>query len=144
MSGAGFHNPLYNQLQSPRHMGCGDLTIKGAFILTGCHEYLYISVCIWYEDSFTPMKRSNAHEVTLRAVLEILFVCLCPHWDATRDSVCVCVRARKENLHLINMYYQRMWAEHSGEHISEGDQLYHSMSQHSSATANRNKYTNVT
>ncbi len=49
------------------------------------------------------------------------------------------------------MYYQRMWAEHIGEQISEGDfdqrcpvQLYYSMSQHSSATANRYKYTNVT
>ncbi len=44
------------------------------------------------------------------------------------------------------LYYQRMWAEHGREQISEGDQLFHSMSQHSSATANRNKYkyTNVT
>ncbi len=40
------------------------------FILTGCREYLYISVCIWYEDSFTQMKRWNAHKVTLRAVLD--------------------------------------------------------------------------
>ncbi len=33
------------------------------FILMGCREYLYISVCIWYEeyDSFTQMKRWNAH-----------------------------------------------------------------------------------
>ncbi len=51
------------------------------------------------------MKRPNAHEVTLRAVLEMLFMCLCPH----------------------KLYYQRMWAEDSGEPISEGDQLYHSM-----------------
>ncbi len=29
---------------------------KLTFILTGCSEYLYISVCIWYEDSFTQMK----------------------------------------------------------------------------------------
>ncbi len=28
MSGAGFHNPLHNQLHSPRHMCCGDVTIK--------------------------------------------------------------------------------------------------------------------
>ncbi len=59
------------------------------FILTGCRERLYISVCIWYEDSFTQIKWWNAHEVTLRAVLE-MFVCLCPHWDVTHASVCVC------------------------------------------------------
>ncbi len=53
------------------------------FIWTGCCEYLYISVCILYEDSFTQIKWRNAHEVTLRAVLEMLFVCLCPHWDVT-------------------------------------------------------------
>ncbi len=40
------------------------------FILTGCREYLYISVCIWYEDSFTQMEWWNAHKVTLRAVLD--------------------------------------------------------------------------
>ncbi len=52
---------------------------------------------------------------------------------------------------LAKLYYQQMWAEHSGKQISEGDfdqrcpdQLNHSMSQHSSATENRNKYTNVT
>ncbi len=28
---------------------------------------------IWYDDRFTQMKRSNAHEVTLRAVLGMLF-----------------------------------------------------------------------
>ncbi len=46
------------------------------FILTGCREYLYVYVCIWYEDSFTQMKLSNADEVTLRAVLEMLFICI--------------------------------------------------------------------
>ncbi len=34
---------------------------------------------IWYDDRFTQMKRSNAHEVTLRAVLVMLFLYLCPH-----------------------------------------------------------------
>ncbi len=34
---------------------------------------------ILYDDRFTQMKRSNAHEVTLRAVLGMLFMYLCPH-----------------------------------------------------------------
>ncbi len=47
------------------------------------------------------MKRSNAHEVTLRAVLEMLFMCLCPHLERRQTlrslrasracGVCVCV-----------------------------------------------------
>ncbi len=40
---------------------------KKTLILTGCREYLYISVCIWHEDSFTQIKLWNAHEETLRA-----------------------------------------------------------------------------
>ncbi len=45
------------------------------------------------------MKRSNAHEVTLRAVLGMLFMYLCPHLvrrqtlktpGAARASVCMC------------------------------------------------------
>ncbi len=38
------------------------------------------------------MKRSNAHEVTVRAVLGMLFVYLCPHlcWRASRARVCMC------------------------------------------------------
>ncbi len=45
------------------------------------------------------MKRSNAHEVTLRAVLGMLFMYLCPHLvrrhmlktpRAARASVCMC------------------------------------------------------
>ncbi len=68
------------------------------FILTGCHEYLYISVCIWYDDSFIRMKWWNYHEVTLRLVLEKLFVCLCPHWDVTRASVCVCAKGKRASL----------------------------------------------
>ncbi len=30
-------------------------------------------------DRFTQLKRSNAHEVTLRAVMGMLFMYLCPH-----------------------------------------------------------------
>ncbi len=85
MSVAGFHNPLHNQLHSPRHMCCGDVTIKVIWFYIKKKRLLfwrvavntfYISVCIWYEDNFTQIKWSNAHEVTLRAVLEMLFVCL--------------------------------------------------------------------
>ncbi len=38
------------------------------------NNFIYISVCIWYDASFTQMKQWNAHEVTLRAVLEMLFM----------------------------------------------------------------------
>ncbi len=56
------------------------LQVKPTFILMGCHEYLYIFVCIWYdEDSFTQIKWSNADEVTLRAVMEMLFMYLQVH-----------------------------------------------------------------
>ncbi len=61
---------------------------------------LHFCVLIWYEDSFTQMKRWNAHDVTLRAVLEMLFVCLCSHWDVTCAIQCVCVQ--KENARLIS------------------------------------------
>ncbi len=44
------------------------------FILTGCCKYIYSSVCIWYDASFTQIKQYNAHEVTLRAVLEMLLM----------------------------------------------------------------------
>ncbi len=56
--------------------------------------------CFLANKTVKQMKRSNAHEVTLRAVPEMLFECLCPHWDATRDSVRVCVQ--KENARLIS------------------------------------------
>ncbi len=50
--------------------------LNWTFILTGCHEYLYISVSIWYNAGFTQIKWSNACEVTLRAVLEMLLLCI--------------------------------------------------------------------
>ncbi len=42
--------------------------------MMGCREYLHSSVCIGYDASFTPINRWNAYEVTLRAVLEMLFM----------------------------------------------------------------------
>ncbi len=36
----------------------------------------YISVSIWYNARFTQIKWSNACEVTLRAVLEMLLLCI--------------------------------------------------------------------
>ncbi len=59
------------------------------FYFDGLLWYLYISVCIWYEYGFTQIKRWNAHKVTLRAGLGMLFVCFCPHWDVKHASVCV-------------------------------------------------------
>ncbi len=50
MSGAGFHNQLHNQLHSPRHIDNNSDLIKNIWfylILTGCHEYLYICVCVY-------------------------------------------------------------------------------------------------
>ncbi len=104
MSGAGFHNPLHNQLHSPRHMCCGDVTIKvigfykkkRTFILTDCREYLYISVCIWYEDNFTPMKRSwSDSQSSSGDVVRVFMSSLRRH---SRFSVCV----QKENARLIS------------------------------------------
>ncbi len=97
MSGATFHNPPHNQLHSPRHMCCGDVTIKVIlfylkkwllFLWVGVNTFTFL--CVWYKDRFTQMKRSNAHEVTLRAVLEMLF---CVFMSSLRRhahfSVCV-------------------------------------------------------
>ncbi len=64
------------------------------------------------------MKRSNAHEVTLRAVLGMLFVYLCPHLvrrqvlkspRAARASVCMCAVNETARLSFINKD-----AEHAG------------------------------
>ncbi len=50
------------------------------------------------------MKRSNAHQVTLRAVLGMLFMYLCPHLvkrqmlktpRASRASVCMCAQGSR-------------------------------------------------
>ncbi len=74
---------------------------------------------IWYDDRFTQMKRSNAHEVTLRAVLGMLFMYLCPHLvrlaDAentasiTRSSMYVCSKWNRTSVSFINRD-----AEHAG------------------------------
>ncbi len=65
------------------------------------------------------MKRSNAHEVTLRAVLGMLFMYLCPHLvrrqmlktpRAARASVCMCaVNETAQSVSFINRD-----AEHAG------------------------------
>ncbi len=88
---------------------CYNIFKKTDFYFDGLPWIPLHSVCIWYEDSFTQMKRWNAHKVTLRAVLEMLFVCLYPHWDIMRVSVCVL----KENAHLchtfIHKYDRALW-----------------------------------
>ncbi len=64
------------------------------------------------------MKRSNAHQVTLRAVLGMLFMYLCPHLvrrqtlktlRAARASVCMCAVNETARLSFINRD-----AEHAG------------------------------
>ncbi len=106
---------------------CCTVFKKCTFILTDCCEYLHISVFMWYEDSFTRTKRWNAHEVTLRAVLEMLFVCLCPHWDGKRwnhcehqalvnelnvsEQPCVCsihTETRRMNMNMQDSYLNRL------------------------------------
>ncbi len=75
---------------------------------------------IWYDDRFSQMKRPNAHEVTLWAVLGMLFMYLCPHlvrrqtaeshrW-ASHASVCMCaVNETAQSVSFINRD-----AEHAG------------------------------
>ncbi len=45
----------------------------------GVYSFTLSTVCVYDEENVTPMKWSKAHEVTLRAVLEMLFMYLCPH-----------------------------------------------------------------
>ncbi len=91
--------------------------------MTGFREYLYISVCIWYETLLLKWN-GETDKVTLRAVLEMLFLCLCPHWDVTRASVCVV----KENAHhpFIHKYDQALWvnAHHSRLAFNGGSRLF--------------------
>ncbi len=46
--------------------------LNWTFILTGCCEYLYISV--WYEASFTQIKQYNAYEVTESSFGDVVHV----------------------------------------------------------------------
>ncbi len=68
------------------------------FVNTFVNVNTFTFLCVYDEDSFTQIKWWNAHEVTLRAVLEMSFVCLCPR-DVTRASVCVCVCVCVRGLH---------------------------------------------
>ncbi len=116
MSGAGFHNPLHNQLHSPRHMCCGDVIIKVIWFYKKLNRLLFwrvsvntfIFLCVY--DMRIVLLKWNGQTIIkwLSEQFWRCFSCVCPHWDVTRASVCVCVQL-------------------------------HSMSQHSSATANRNR-----
>ncbi len=73
---------------------------------------------IWYDDRFTQMKRSNAHEVTLRAVLGMLFMYLSSFSETadaentasiTRFSMYVCSKWNRTSVSFINRD-----AEHAG------------------------------
>ncbi len=94
--------------------------LNWTFILTGCHEYLYISVSIWYNAGFTQIKWSNACEVTLRAVLEMLLLCIYVLIEtadakittsATRASVYV---VKKMRVSAIPFIHSHRLAEHVG------------------------------
>ncbi len=84
---------------------------KQTFILTDCRKYLYISVCIWYEDSFTPIKWWNAHEVTQSSSADVVRVFMsslrCHTCFIVCVCVCVCVCVLKENAHLCLPFIQR-------------------------------------
>ncbi len=63
---------------------------------------------IWYDDRFTQMKRSNAHEVTLGAVLGICCSCIYVLIYAentasiTRSSMYVCSKRNRTSVSFIN------------------------------------------
>ncbi len=48
----------------------------------------YLKFCVWYDTSFTQVKRSNAREVTFRSFLEMLFMYSCPRWDGRSSTRC--------------------------------------------------------
>ncbi len=65
---------------------CCTVVKKQTIILTGCREYLYISVCTWYEDSVTQMKRWSTHKVTRSGdVLRVFMSSLIRQWWRLRE-----------------------------------------------------------
>ncbi len=52
----------------------------------GWRESLYIS-CVY--DERIVLLKWNGEMLMKWAVLKMLFVCLCPHWDVVRACVCV-------------------------------------------------------
>ncbi len=62
----------------------------------GCLEYFTI-VYIWYEDSFTQMKRWNAHEVTQSS-------CSCVYVLIEMSRVLQCVCAKGKRVSAIHSY----------------------------------------
>ncbi len=74
---------------------------------------------IWYDDRFTQMKRSNAHEVTLQTFLGMLFMYLCPHLvrrqmlktpRAAHASVCMCAVNETEMQNMQDSYLNSVFA----------------------------------
>ncbi len=85
---------------------CCTVFKKADFYFDGL-PWIPLHVCVYmiwgYEPLLPRINWWNAHEVALRAVLEMLIVCLCPHWDVTCFSVCVL----KENARLCLPFIQR-------------------------------------
>ncbi len=135
-------------------------------ILTGCREYLYISVyMIWgYEtlllkwNGETLMKWLSEQFWRCCLCVYVLIetsrftkgkCCLCHPFIQRYDCVIMLIRSCKSvgneqkwwfcvKKHQVNMYYQRMWSDHSeSRSVKE-------ISQHSGSTADRYTYTNVT
>ncbi len=61
---------------------------------------------IW--NAFTQTKRWNAHAVTLRAVLGMLFLCLCPH--TSRALQCVWAKGKRASLSSI---HNEIWSRNN-------------------------------
>ncbi len=75
------------------------------FILMGWREYLYISVFIWYENSFTQIKWWNAHEVTQNSSGDVVHVFMSSLRRHALFSVCV----QKENTRLCHPFIE-IWS----------------------------------
>ncbi len=117
-----------------RHMCCGDVTIKVIWFDKNKNGLLFWRVavnifrflCVYDTDMRIVLLKWNGETLMkwLRAVLEMLLTqsisgVVCVFMSSLRRhacfSVCVCAKGKCAS-------YQRMWAEHSGEQISKGDQ----------------------
>ncbi len=89
MSSAGFHNPLHNQLHSPRHMCCGDVTVKVIWFDIKKTDF-YFDGLLW---TLETVKRSWSDSQSSSGDAVRVFMSSLKR--QVRFSVCVCVCKRK-------------------------------------------------